>query len=100
MGFETKKRWFAMKVEMKVGRFIGFMFGIVVAGLSHGEGEKTSISYHLGASSPLANAFNKSAALDWDPTKSSNSKTVVHGFFPSPNEGGLLVECWSQIIYC
>lgn len=79
---------------MKVGSVLGLMFGMAIAGLSHGEGQNTSVSYHLGPSSPLAQAFYKNGALVWDPNKSNYSETVFHGFFPSgTNEGGLLVEC-------
>ena len=79
---------------MKVGSVLGLMLGIAISGFSHGESLNPGILYHLGASSPLAQAFYNDGALVWDPSQSNLDQTVFHGFFPSgPNEGGLLVEC-------
>ncbi len=84
---------------MKVGSVLGLMLGIAISGFSHGESLNPGILYHLGPSSPLAQAFYKNGALVWDPSQSNLDQTVFHGFFPSgPNEGGLLVECIVEYI--
>ncbi len=77
---------------MKFRKEFSLLCGLVLAGVSYGQGQNHEIIYQLSPSSPLAQAFK--SALSWDYKKSNSTITVYHGFFASTNsDEGLFVEC-------